>query len=415
MQSTESDIILDSNNIVTSKVFVCTVRYYYDAEDGLVKKRIQFANGSEHTVNYEKAENDSQVVRFTAGGRTVTSHSKTDSFGRKEFDELQLGTASISRQFYYHAGVATDEHKNNSMVKSAPTTQLVSRILLSNGRTISYEYDEEERITKVEDSVDGITIYTYDELGQLLTETVNDTVVNTMTYDNYGNILTKNGVVYAYDTVWKDKLISYNGQEIVYDEQGNPVNYLGHTLTWEKGRQLKSFDNIAYTYNANGIRTSKTVNGVRHDYVLDGAKILREAWNYNETTKTYDDVLVPLYDNEDSVCGITYNGVPYYFLKNQQGDIIAITDSWGNVVARYRYDAWGVCNTIFEDTCLSIGYVNPFRYRGYYYDREIDMYYLQSRYYDPTVGKNNTGDGSVYILLNEMGLKFSQTLPRFVR
>ena len=137
MQSTESDITLDSNNIVTSKVFVCTVRYYYDAEDGLVKKRIQFANGSEHTVNYEKAENDSQVVRFTAGGRTVTSHSKTDSFGRKEFDELQLGTASISRQFYYHAGVATDEHKNKSMVKSAPTTQLVSRIVLSNGRTLS--------------------------------------------------------------------------------------------------------------------------------------------------------------------------------------------------------------------------------------------------------------------------------------
>ena len=62
MQSTESDITLDSNNIVTSKVFVCTVRYYYDAEDGLVKKRIQFANGSEHTVNYEKAAGDKGTV-----------------------------------------------------------------------------------------------------------------------------------------------------------------------------------------------------------------------------------------------------------------------------------------------------------------------------------------------------------------
>ena len=43
--------------------------------------------------------------------------------------------------------------------------------------------------------------------------------------------------------------------------QGNPTTYLGHTLTWEKGRQLKKFDNIEYTYNASGIRTSKTVNG----------------------------------------------------------------------------------------------------------------------------------------------------------
>ena len=43
--------------------------------------------------------------------------------------------------------------------------------------------------------------------------------------------------------------------------QGNPTTYLSYTLTWEKGRQLKKFDNIEYTYNANGIRTSKTVNG----------------------------------------------------------------------------------------------------------------------------------------------------------
>ena len=68
-----------------------------------------------------------------------------------------------------------------------------------------------------------------------------------------------------------------------YDAQGNPTSYLGHTLTWEKGRQLKSFTKsdgtaIAYTYNANGIRTSKTVNGVKHTYMLDGTKVLKEVW-----------------------------------------------------------------------------------------------------------------------------------------
>ena len=49
-------------------------------------------------------------MKFTAGGKTVTSHSKTDSFGRKVFDELQLGTGFVSRQFHYHAGEVTDEH-----------------------------------------------------------------------------------------------------------------------------------------------------------------------------------------------------------------------------------------------------------------------------------------------------------------
>lgn len=176
----------------------------------------------------------------------------------------------------YHIGEVTDEHVSNEKLKSSATTQLVSQIVLSGGRTISYEYDAEERITKVTDSVDGVTEYTYDALGQLLTETVNGVAKNTMSYDNYGNILSKNGVAYIYDngTAWKDLLTKVGYQTITYDKQGNPVSYLGHTLAWEKGRQLKSFDGNTYTYNANGIRTSKTVNGVKHTYTLDGTKIL---------------------------------------------------------------------------------------------------------------------------------------------
>mgnify|MGYP003310767599 CR=1 FL=1 len=119
---------------------------------------------------------------------------------------------------------------------------------------------------------------------------------------------------------------------------GNPTSYLGHTLTWEKGRQLKRFvksDNtvIDYTYNANGIRTSKTICDVTHTYTLDGTKILREVW--------CDNTLIPLYDSEDNVCGIIYNDTPYYFLKNLQGDVIAIVNKDAETVARYSYDAWG--------------------------------------------------------------------------
>ena len=95
-------------------------------------------------------------------------------------------------------------------------------------------------------------------------------------------------------------------------------------MTWEKGRQLKKFDNIEYTYNANGIRTSKTVNGVKHTYTLDGTKILREVLG--------DNTLMSLYDNEDIVCGIIYNDTPYYFLKNLQGDIVAIANKNGKTV-----------------------------------------------------------------------------------
>jgi YD repeat-containing protein len=229
-------------------------------------------------------------------------------------------------------GAITAEHLANGKEKSATTTQLVSKITLSNGRTISYKYDEEERINKVIDSLDGIIVYDYDALGQLKTETVNGTVVNAMSYDNYGNITEKNGVAYTYDTsgVCKDLLTQVGTDEsgkIEYDANGNPIKYLGHDLDWEKGRHLKRFDNITYTYNASGIRTSKNVNGITHTYMLDGPKILRETWN--------DNTLIPLYDNEDSVCGILYNNVPYYFIKNLQGDVIAIVNKDAETVARY--------------------------------------------------------------------------------
>ena len=345
----------------------------------MIRKVITPEGGSAQTIYYE-THDDNTVVKFTAGGNDVTSHSKTDSFGRKIFDELQLSTGFVSREFDYHKGEVTEEHLENGKLKSSPTTQLVSRITLSDGRTIEYEYDAEERITKVIDSVDGETVYTYDALGQLLTETVNGEVVNTMKYDNYGNIVEKNGKDYTYgNATWKDLLTGFDGKVIEYDAQGNPVKYLGHTLTWEKGRQLKKFDNIEYTYNANGIRTSKTVNGIKHTYTLDGTKILRETWEGS--------TLVPLYDNEDSVCGILYNNVPYYFIKNLQGDVIAIVDKDAQTVARYSYDAWGVPEIKLDSSTCQIATINPFRYRGYYYDEEIGMYYLQSRYYDAGVGR----------------------------
>jgi len=401
VRAAESDITLGANEVITGKTLANAIVYSYDAGDKPTRKRIISADGNEQTVWYENPEDGSPVVKFSAGGKTITAHSKTDSFGRKVFDELQLGTGFVSRQFHYHAGEVTQEHIDAGKLKSTATTQLVSRIVLSNGRTLSYEYDAEERITKVTDSVDGVTEYTYDALGHLLSETKNGTVVNSMVYDNYGNIVSKNGKTYTYDSTWKDLLISCDGQSITYDAQGNPTSYLGHTLTWEKGRQLKSFDNTQYTYNANGIRTSKTVNGVEHTFVLDGTKILKESWGSN--------ALIPMYDNEDSVCGIIYNDEPYYFFKNLQGDIIAITDKDAKVVAKYSYDAWGVCTISQDNSDCEIAAVNPFRYRGYYYDSEIGLYYLQSRYYNPTVGRFVNADEAGY-LLTEEGIAFANLL-----
>ena len=130
-------------------------------------------------------------------------------------------------------------------------------------------------------------------------------------------------------------------------------------------------------------------------YTLNGRKILREAWGNNE--------LIPLYDVEDAPCGIVYNGTPYYFQRNLLGDVVAIYDTSGNMVAKYIYDAWGNCTISSETTNTAVANANPIRYRGYYFDTEIAMYYLQSRYYDPMVGRFINADNAEYVsLLDEV-------------
>lgn len=82
----------------------------------------------------------------------------------------------------------------------------------------------------------------------------------------------------------------------------------------------------------------------------------------------------------------------YYYLVNAQGDVAAILDSSGTMVASYNYGAWGSC-TVYNSSDAAIGDLNPLRYRGYYYDAETGFYYLQSRYYDPAICRFINADG----------------------
>ena len=128
--------------------------------------------------------------------------------------------------------------------------------------------------------------------------------------------------------------------------------------------------------NADGQRISKTVDGVTTEFIYAGDILAGQ--------KTGDDILMWIYDNNGSYIGFTYNGVEYYYVYNLQGDVVAITDSTGTIVAKYEYDTWGeVQYEANYNGTVNIAVINPIRYRGYYYDSERGLYYLNSRYYDP--------------------------------
>jgi RHS repeat-associated protein len=93
------------------------------------------------------------------------------------------------------------------------------------------------------------------------------------------------------------------------------------------------------------------------------------------------------YDASGSPIWMRYNGTRYYYETNLQGDVIAILDTNGNSVVQYTYDAWGKLLSTAGTLADTIGTINPLLYRGYIYDHDTGLYYLQSRYYNSTIGR----------------------------
>ena len=180
---------------------------------------------------------------------------------------------------------------------------------------------------------------------------------------------------------------------------GNPLSYYNgssYTFTWTQGRRLatavKDSTIASYTYNESGIRTSKTVDGTKHTYVLNGTSVYSDTWKEGSITH----VVVYVYDENGSPIGMMYRNSTmgegvfeyYIFAKNLQGDIIAVYNSNGTKLVSYKYDAWGNVTRIYSNggDSTAVRY-NSFRYRGYFYDEETGLYYLNSRYYDPAIGR----------------------------
>ena len=145
---------------VSSKTLVGTLHYSFDGEGKQFRKKYVDANGNEQKYVFEYQDEKNIAVQLPTG---IVSHSKSDHLGRKVFDELQLGSGLMNRKFSYHEGVISQNHLNNGKQVSDPQTTLVKQIEFADGRIIEYEYDAEERITRVIDTVDGTYEYTYDE------------------------------------------------------------------------------------------------------------------------------------------------------------------------------------------------------------------------------------------------------------
>ena len=235
---------------------------------------------------------------------------------------------------------------------------------------------------------------------------------------------------YEYSTEWLDQLESYVTMddvehEFTYDAQGNPliitnfdfrgITYNHADLTWF-GRQLTSISieneynqvlaTLSYSYNDQGFRTKKiiTVGSVVETYVyelLSSTVYFEKYTNSSNASLNYE--LSYLLDTGNVIIGFVYNGDAYYYLKDIQGNILSVVDNTGAILVQYEYDAFGNLISIEYDDqdqiATFIALKNPYTYRGYRFDSEINMYYLNSRYYSPEMSRFISSDG----LLGEIG------------
>ena len=147
------------------------------------------------------------------------------------------------------------------------------------------------------------------------------------------------------------------------------------TIVDSNGKQM-----VEYKCNSDGLRVRKVATSTgTTNYTLHGKNVVHLT-NGNNSLHFY-------YDAQNRPAVVEFNWVPYAYVHNLQGDIIAIVDGNGNKVVEYKYDAWGKPISKTGSLASTLGTLNPFRYRGYVYDEESNLYYLRSRYYLPSVSR----------------------------
>ena len=279
------------------------------------------------------------------------------------------------------------------------TTKIPNTIYYSNGLNVKCKYDEVGNIKEVYENNELVNRYTYDTLSRIIREDnkkLNKTT--TYSYDNNGNILNKRSYEYTLELLnnsyendnyiynnWL--LIKLNDIVIEYDKLGRPIKIKDKDLSWGMENTLTKYGTNTYDYDAFGLRTKK--NNIKYMYDSENKLIYESRGIYY------------IYE-EGKLAGLNYNNKNYFYIYDLLGNIINIIDDSGKIVVKYSYDSFGnheVYNSVGEKITdqNDIGNINPFRYKGYYFDSETNLYYLQTRYYDPSIGRFISPDSIDYL------------------
>jgi RHS repeat-associated protein len=322
-----------------------TTEYRY--EDGLLVKTI-FPNGTAEVIVYDPL-----------GRIDVMKTVKIDPVTEAELEVLasydyEVDDAGNREEVIDHNGrkVEYEYDELNRVIEEKISNPLDAS---EDGRTITYVYDAVGNLDYKGDTVAGDTDFVYNRLNQLVKSIYNgeETIY---TYDDNGSLDTRVVGDYSVDYDWENDGENRLQSVVIND---------GGTIT-----------NIEYEYNEQGIRTSKKVNGVETNYLIDElqpyAQVLEEydALGNLQNAYVYGNDLVSQSDNNETL----------FYHVDGLGSTRVLTDESGNIEESYNYDAYG--NLIIGDASE-----NAYLFAGEQRDIETGLDYLRARYYDPTLGR----------------------------
>ena len=346
------------NRLLTTTENNQTVTYVYD--DALKTITVTDPKGNAKIEEYDKANRLFKVIN----NNKITQY-------------VYNADGSMQKQINPNT-TSTYEYYADKKIKRL-TTKDVNDILIEENY---YEYDSNNNVTKENDKV-----YTYDALNRV--KTSNNTQYE---YDTSGNILTKSvleGTLlkvtgYVYNA--KNELLSTSTLEnttvvsessFTYDSNGNQLTETTNNVTttniFNKRNELiqvSSGQVSNYTYNAEGKRIQKEVDNTTTNFVYDLDNVILELDQQNNqiATNTYGLKLLKRTTDKEG-----------FYLYNGHGDVTKILDNTNTTLNSYVYDEFGKLLSETET------FNNPFKYAGYYYDKETKTYYLQARYYNPEI------------------------------
>ncbi len=349
-----------------------TLTYDYDKLNQLTKV---YEDG---TVKAEYTYNPDGTLKKSSYGSQSTDYTYNLAKLLTEVNNAN-GSTQISKYSYTYYVDGNQKSKTESVAGT-------------NKGTTNYTYDGLNRLVQ-EEAPNNTYSYQYDKYGnrKQLSVTGDENYITSYTYDK-NNRMRKQTKTVGTSSEITDFWYDPNGNQISsmtistggtgtagigIELAGGNTNSINEYNSWNQlTKTMQNGKTASYTYNGDGLRMSKTVDGVTTSHIWDGTNIAGDITN-GTVTKYIRGLQLISSKNDNNESFYSYNG---------HGDVVQLTSGTGAITKQYSYDAFGVeQNKDDKDT-------NPFRYCGEYYDTETDSVYLRARYYRPTTGRFITED-----------------------